>query len=57
MRVLLILLALAGCASPEIDYTERMYASQRVTGWRDANGVLHLQGVGGEIGHAVVTGK
>ncbi len=57
MRIVLIVMFLSGCASLEKDYTERVFAPQVVTGWKDAAGKIHLKGVGGEIGYAEVTGK
>lgn len=57
MRLLFIAVLLAGCAAPERDLSESMFAPQRVTGWKDADGKIHLKGVGGEQGYAVVTGK
>lgn len=57
MRALILLIALTGCASTEKDYTERVYAPQIVIGWKDADGKIHLAGVGGEDGFAKVSGK
>lgn len=57
MRILLIALFLAGCASDGKNYSERVYTTQIVTGWMDANGHVHLKGVGGADGYASVNGK
>lgn len=48
---------LTGCATSERDYTERVYAPQIVTGWKDADGKIHLKGVGGQDGFALVMAK
>lgn len=50
-----LLAALTGCASNDTDLTERVYAPQIVTGWKDSEGHIHLKGEGGEDGHAVIT--
>ncbi len=57
MKTILVYLCIAslfGCASPD-NLQERVYAPQIVTGWKDANGKIHLKGVGGEQGFAVIS--
>lgn len=53
--VYLFIASLLGCASPDSNLQERVFAPQIVTGWKDANGKIHLKGVGGEDGYAVIS--
>ena len=55
--ILLTVFILSGCATVDHASNERVYASQIVTGWRDADGHMHLKGEGGADGFALVTGK
>lgn len=49
-----LVLLLTGCAT---EPTQQVYAPQLVTGWVDAEGHIHLKGVGGRDGHAVIKGE
>jgi len=57
MKSLFVLLAglmlVSGCATEATD--DRVYATQVVTGWQDAEGHIHLKGEGGSDGYAVIS--
>lgn len=52
--LIVVLLVLAGCSTP--DYSEHLvYAPPVVTGWKDANGKIHLKGEHDGAGFAVIS--
>lgn len=58
MELLLFITILSvGVATGEtvINPPDTVYASQIVTGHKDANGKIHLKGVGGEQGYALIS--
>jgi len=49
--LLLLIVLLAGCTTAA---AERVYAPPIVTGWKDADGKIHLKGEGGGQGYLVI---